>query len=632
MENNFSILIVEDNSGLSESLYDIFIVHGYIVETAATGVEGVDLSGKNRYDIVLVDITLPDISGIDVVEGIARLSPMTEFIYMTAQASVDSAIEAVKQKNVISYEIKPLDLDSLLALINQVVERRKLDKKLEVSENALQKSISLLSSVIESPDNIVILALDYNLNYLCFNESHATRMKKIYDIDIEIGQNIITYVPIEEDRLKMNENYKRVLNGEQFTRIAQYGPANSKIWYESIYNPIYNKSNRIIGLTVFATEITERMKMEEALRQSEKLKSIGTITAGISHEFNNILAVISGKVQLLEMTYEDNKELAKELEVIMKAADDGAAISSKMLQFTKTTENTEHLQPADITDLINQSIDFKKPRWSNEAQAGGIDYKMDTNNMKEVPPITCNPTEIREVFINIIKNALDAMPDGGSISFSTYSDENTIFACVSDTGMGMSENVKKHIFDPFFTTRTPEGTGLGMSTAYGIMTRHGGKIQVESEQGKGSMFTLQFPIHTESDRTLKTTKREHVTSNTNLSILAVDDDEEIRNILDQFLSRDGHKIKTVDNGADAIKIVESEDFDLVLCDLAMPNTFGYDVIKAINGLKRRPKIGIISGWDNESAPSGSDEVKVDFYLKKPFRHSHLARHINELFS
>jgi len=631
MEKSFNILVVEDNLGLRESLDDILVANGYIVETAATGSEAVDLCGNNSYDIALVDITLPDISGIHVVEGIARVSPKTEFIYMTAQASVDSAIEAVKQKNVISYETKPLDLDSLLALINQVAERRKLDKKLEESEEALQKSISLLSSVIESPDNIIILALDNNLNYLCFNASHIKRMKDIYDADIKVGQNHLSYIPIEDDRMKIDENYKRALKGEQFVRITQYGPDNNRLWYESIYNPIYDNSDQIVGLTVFATEITERMKMEEALIQSEKLKSIGTITAGISHEFNNILAVISGKVQLLEMSHQDNKELTDELEVIMRAADDGAEISSKMLQFTKTAQNARDLVPTNITDLINQSIDFKKPRWANEAQAGGIDYKMDTKNMKDVPPIACNPTEIREVFINIIKNSLDAMPDGGGISFSTYSDDNNVFVNISDTGKGMSENVKKHIFDPFFTTRTPEGTGLGMSMAYGIMNRHGGKIKVESELGSGSTFKLQFPIQTKVAKTIEEPKQEQKTSNRNLSILTVDDDEMIRNIIEQFLSRDGHNIKTVDNGADAIKIIGNEDFDLVLCDLAMPNVFGYDVIKSLNRLKKRPKIGIISGWDDETLPGESNEVKVDFYLKKPFKSADLTKHINQLF-
>jgi len=562
MESNFSILIVEDNSGLRESLYDIFTANGYIVETAATGVEGVDLSRKNRYDIALVDITLPDISGINVVEGIARLSPMTEFIYMTAQASIDSAIEAVKQKNVISYETKPLDLDSLLALIKQVAERRAVMKELRQYWRIVSTSTDMLAF------------MDKDFLYVAVNQAYCKAFNKS-EAQL-IGHSASDVFGEEFFVTEIMPHAELCLTGKEVNyQVWMDFPAYGKRYMDVTYYPHVDEDDNISGFVVNGRNITERIKMEEALRQSEKLKSIGTITAGISHEFNNILAVISGKVQLLEMTYNDNNKLADELAVIIKAADDGAAISSKMLQFTKTTENTEHLQPADITDLINQSIDFKKPRWSNEAQAGGIDYKMDTINMKEVPPITCNPTEIREVFINIIKNALDAMPDGGSISFSTYSDDNSVFACIADTGKGMSDNVKKHIFDPFFTTRTPEGTGLGMSMAYGIMNRHGGKINVESEMGKGSTFTLEFPIHEKSPKTIVPPNQEQETNNRNLRILAADDDEAIRNILDQFLSRDGHNIKTVDNGADAIKMIECEEFDLVLCDLAMPNVFGY---------------------------------------------------------
>ncbi|MCP5002697.1 MAG: HAMP domain-containing histidine kinase [Planctomycetes bacterium] len=193
--------------------------------------------------------------------------------------------------------------------------------------------------------------------------------------------------------------------------------------------------------------------------QSEKLKSIGTITAGIAHEFNNILAIISGNVQLLEATYKDLGELTNTLCIIRKATLDGAEISRKMLKFTKTNQDTKEFVSFDIGELINQSIDFAMPRWKNMAQVKGINYQIDKEGMRGVQFIMCNPTEIREIFINIINNALDAMPDGGCLSFSTWCKEDTVFVDISDTGKGMSEEVTKKVFDPFFTTRRPEGTG-----------------------------------------------------------------------------------------------------------------------------------------------------------------------------
>ena len=251
--------------------------------------------------------------------------------------------------------------------------------------------------------------------------------------------------------------------------------------------------------------------------------------------------------------------------------------------------------------------------------------------MKEIPEALCNTTELREVFINIMNNSMDAMPDGGSISFSTWSDDGTVLISISDTGKGMPEEVKRKIFDPFFTTRRPLGTGLGMSVSYSIIKRHGGRIEVESETGKGATFNLSIPIG--EGTILKTVPPEPASQITTkkLNIIVVDDNEDMCVIMDSVLTRSGHTVKIANSGVKGIELVSKEDFDLVLCDLAMPDVYGYEVIKAINKLGKRPKIGIVTGWDEKLKPVDDEEFKVDFILKKPFKHAVLAKHINELF-
>ena len=372
-------------------------------------------------------------------------------------------------------------------------------------------------------------------------------------------------------------------------------------------------------------------KMEETLIQNEKFKSLGIITTGISHEFNNILNIILGTVELLEMDYNDNSELIGELCTITRAVNNGAAITDNMLKITKPSDSTSEYVPFDLNELLEQSIEFTKPRWKNMAQANGIYYSIDRKDMENVSPLLCDPTEIREVFINIINNALDAMPDGGSISFCSWSSADTLFVSISDTGKGMSKEVKSHIFDPFFTTRCPEGTGLGMSIAYGIISRHGGKVGVESDLGKGSMFTLQFPTTNLKVSPTKTPDVEQKIDIKDLRILVVDDEEDVCDILDRFLSRRGHKVKTVDNGTDAINIIKVEDFDLVLSDLSMPDVNGYEVVRAINKLEIRPKIGIITGWRGGLERFDEEGSKVDFILKKPFKNAELIKHIKGVF-
>ncbi|MBT6227783.1 MAG: response regulator [Candidatus Scalindua sp.] len=386
-----------------------------------------------------------------------------------------------------------------------------------------------------------------------------------------------------------------------------------------------NKANRELR-----KEINERKQMEETLLQSEKLKSLGTITAGISHEFNNILNIISGNVQLLQMDYKDHSALMDSLRIIEKSIKDGSSIADRMREFTHGDTDTMDFVSTDINKLLTQSVEFTMPRWKSMAQATGVNYNMNLEGMKNVSPIMCNPLEIGDVFVNIINNGLDAMPDGGSLSFRTWSKDDTVFVSISDTGRGMSEDVKKNVFDPFFTTKRPEGTGLGMSTSYSKVARQGGKIEVDSEEGKGSTFTLQFPITIEIASPITTPKLKQETKGKKLSILVVDDEEEICNMLDDFLSRSGYKVKTVDSGAGAIELAKRENFDLVLCDMAMPDIFGYEVIKFLNKLKKRPKIGIVTGWGGKLKPMDDEEFKVDLIVKKPFDLSELRKHINDM--
>ncbi len=369
--------------------------------------------------------------------------------------------------------------------------------------------------------------------------------------------------------------------------------------------------------------------MEEALLQAERYKSLGVITAGIAHEFNNLLSVIIGTAELLGGGFKDEQELKDGLNTIIEAGDDGADIVKNMLKYAKSqaTETSDYIL-FDIRYLLNDVIEFTRPRWKNMAEAKGIEYHIDREDMIEVPEVSCNPTEMMEVFTNIINNALDAMPDGGRLSFRTWSEDGNVFISISDTGSGMHEDVKERVFDPFFTTRRPLGIGLGLSVSYGVVERHGGRIEVESDEGKGTTFSLSIPI--QKDVVRKTEPPEPVSKSIarKLNILVVDDNEDMRSILSDLLTRSGHTVKTLNNGAEALKLADKEEFDLVLCDLVMPDVHGYDVIMAINKLGKIPRIGIISGWDDNIKAIDDEGFKVDFILKKPFKHAELTQRIN----
>ena len=494
-----------------------------------------------------------------------------------------------------------------------------------------EEQIRKLSHAIEhSSATVVITDTEGNIEYANPKFTSLTG----YSIEDVIGKNSRILKSGKTDPKVYKELWKTIISGNEWRGEFNNRKKNGELYWEAVsISPVKNEEGVITSYIAVKYDITEKKKMEEALLHSERLKSIGTITAGISHEFNNILAIISGNVQLLEISRKDDEELMDALRTVKRATNDGVQISMRMLKSTKTTIGTAGFVPFDINKLINQAIDFTMPRWKNMAQAKGINYYMVKEDVKEVTVILCNPTELREVFVNIINNALDAMwPDGGYISFNTWSEEDTVFTSISDTGEGMTEDIKKNMFDPFFTTRIAIGAGLGMSMVYGIVTRHDGKIEVETEVGNGSTFTLQFPTATKTVSPKESPEPEQDIKSKSLRILVVDDEKNICELLGKLLSEVGRKVKTVDNGAEAIELAKSEDFDLVLCDIAMPVVCGYDVIKALNKLKKRPKIGIITGWDEKLKPLENEDLKVDFIIKKPFDLSELTKNINDAFN
>jgi len=439
-----------------------------------------------------------------------------------------------------------------------------------------------------------------------------------------------------DDRKEADKATKNSIEtGEQYYaeyRVKAVGDSWRYIRAQAIVKyDISDKPIRMVGVVI---DITESKRMEQALIQSEKLKSMATITAGISHEFNNILNIISGNVQLLQMNHQDNKELMDRFCTIMESVDDGVNITDRMREFTHSDRDAANVDfvCSDINKLIIQSVKFTMPRWKTMAQVESIDYQINTEGINGVSPILCDPIGIREVFINIINNALDAMPEGGKIAFCTRNNEGTVFISISDTGKGMTEKVRKEAFDPFFTTRRPMGTGLGLSVAYKTVMMHGGRIAVESEVGKGSTFTLQFPLTTETvDVPSEENIPEQLTKDLSINILVVDDEEAICKIMDSVLSEQGHKVKTVNNGTEAIDLSKNEHFDLVLCDLVMPKVSGYDVVKALHKLKKVPKIGIITGWGDLNFTE-EDGKRVDFIIRKPFDFSVLSKHINDVIA
>jgi len=388
------------------------------------------------------------------------------------------------------------------------------------------------------------------------------------------------------------------------------------------------QERKAIQLTI--RDITERNEMEHKLIQSEKLKSLGELAGGVAHDFNNVLAAIFGRAQLLKLhidtprgTTERRKsvsDLKKSLEVIEKAALDGAETVRRIQDFARTRGNDDYLSLININEAIDYAIEFTKVRWKNEAEAKGVTYHI-KKELSSLPPLKGSAAELREVVTNLINNALDAMPQGGQITIKTFKDNHHLSVKISDTGSGIPASIQDRIFDPFFTTKGVQATGLGLSVSYGIITRHRGMITVDSVEGRGATFTIQFPLtehirnkkHHHKKVTPPSPERQKV------RILIIEDEKEVREVLHDILSHAGYEVETAPQGNEGVELFKQKHFDAVFTDLGMPGMSGWQVAEEIKKINNKTFVALITGWEVNLQSNELKENKVDLVVHKPFQ-------------
>lgn len=391
----------------------------------------------------------------------------------------------------------------------------------------------------------------------------------------------------------------------------------------------------------------EALKISEAnLRQAQKLESIGLLAGGIAHDFNNILATITLHTEFLiheldasippeELT----KRVKKCLEEIRKSSERATGLTRKLLSFSRR----QMLQPkvhnlnilvTDMREMLQRMVEEN------------IEFKIDLS--PEIKNIYVDHGHIEQILLNLVINSRDAMPQGGLLKIETKNvlvDEKTAQGCniksgdyvlltVSDSGIGMSDEIQKNIFEPFFTTKpVGKGTGLGLSTVYGIMQQSKGCILVESKIGQGASFKLYFPATEENVQESKTFAKEAMSLTGTETILVVEDENGLKNLIAEVLIKNGYKILKASNGTEALEIIKSGlPIDLVITDVVMPQMGGAELARHTNSINNKIRFLFQSGYLNETlAENGIETEKINF-IHKPFKPDDLLIKIRNIFS
>ncbi|MGR3311225.1 MAG: hybrid sensor histidine kinase/response regulator [Candidatus Brocadiales bacterium] len=416
------------------------------------------------------------------------------------------------------------------------------------------------------------------------------------------------------------------------TEIEILNKQGKPIWMDLDIAPIKDHG-RDARVLVHLRDATEKEALLQQLIQSERLKALGKMTSGVAHNINNLLTIVLGHIRLLQSRPKDKQVLQDAINIISKCAWDGAQLINKLQTFSSKNKcHREKFIPVDINYIIRESIEFVKPRWKHEAQFHDIRYDIKYNNLTDVVLVSGNPGEFREVFVNIINNALDAMPEGGKLSFSTKTNGSKAIISVADSGIGIPEELCEEVFNPFFTTKYGKGIGLGLSTAYAIIARHRGSISVKSILGKGSVFTIKLPIVTAAGREEKfdTAPGDAIRAAT---VLIIDDEEEICRIVAKILTGAGHRVFTALNGKDGIEIFKNNRIDLFFVDLTMPDMSGWEVARTINNLESKKKhktpMVIFTGWGDTLEPSKLAKTGVSMVVSKPLDNNQLLNIVKQ---
>ena len=401
---------------------------------------------------------------------------------------------------------------------------------------------------------------------------------------------------------------------------------------------VYDQAGQLIGTEGIVENITEWRETEKQLRQAQKMEAVGRLSGGIAHDFNNLLTVIKGHSDILSGLGEQCEPYRQSVEQIRKAADRAASLTRQLLAFSRM----QVLQPK-VFDLNTVVAEMEKML----ARLIGEDIEFIFVPNKALGRTKADPGQIEQVIVNLAVKARDAMPHGGKLIIETQNvlldgdyilrhrpmqAGEYVMLSVSDTGHGMDAETQSHIFEPFFTTKEQgKGTGLGLAMVYGIVKQSGGFVWVYSEPGLGATFKIYLPRVYEAAKTAAPTRMEVAAAGGTETLLLVEDEEDVRRLMSEFLRNNGYTVLQATNGAEALQIAERHDgaIDLLVTDVVMPKMGGWELAKRLVGSRPQVKVLYLSGYSEYFAAPVDSKSWSDAFLQKPFSMEQLAKKIRE---
>ncbi|HEX7175931.1 MAG TPA: GAF domain-containing protein [Pyrinomonadaceae bacterium] len=481
-------------------------------------------------------------------------------------------------------------------------------------ERLARERQTLLEHVLESARES-ICALDPEGRFMWCN-SGATAMLGYAQDDL-IGRHFSEVMDPADEELA-RERFALALGGQPQTTEARIVTRDGHVRYSVSDTTPLVIDGRTTGVLSISRDVTEKRQERERAAQADKLRALGQLASGVAHDFNNALAAIMGRAELLRRSAFD-PAAARGLDVILTAAEDAAATVRRIRAFARQAPG-EEMATVDVAELLRDSVEITRTRWENEARARGLSYDVRLEACEECAA-SGNASELREVFVNLIVNALDAMSTGGRLTVGCRPEGEWVRVLFTDTGAGMTEEVRARVFEPFYTTKGAHGTGLGLFVSYGIIERHRGQIAVESDEGRGSTFAIMLPRVADAVVVAAPQRGPaRVAGVLPLRVLVVDDEEVVRETLADMIGVLGHYATPAASGREALDLLDGAEFDVIFSDLSMPGMDGWELAREVRRRRHRARICIVTGYGKDTAPPDADgeQSPADAVIGKPF--------------
>lgn len=676
------ILVVDDEKSIRITIQLFLTAEGHEVDTVNCAAAALELLEREEYDVVVSDIIMPGLSGVELLNHVRKMAPGTEVVLITGEPTVETATAALRA-GAADYLAKPVTKDKIIKVVSQAIRLRELllDRQRLEAENQrhqetleqkvadrsrdLQKLAEVSLSFSGDPQEVIRLIAEAatgltKADLVVISEATAGGEQRIcshFAVPDESRPALPAKALLENALCREAFQSKSI---QVIREVADRLPAGMFERASCVGVPVMNGSGDVIAtlaliyqdppeitaeqkwlLQIFAKRLgseveraqhlrewdrlrLEAQRLEQQHQHSQRLESIGRLAGGIAHDLNNLLTVILNSGELLSMDIDFQGEDKEYFDAIVNSSEQAKELVAQMLAFSRK----QHLSIA-LVDVNSIVREFEVLIRSTVPE----DIRIKLSLTDEPTLVRADSNQIGQVLMNLMVNAKDAMPEGGEIVLATNrtapspeDSENPhgwVQLSVSDNGSGMSEEVRDNIFEPFFTTKeSGGGTGLGLSTAYGIVRQHGGEIEVDSEPGQGTTFRIRLAVAADSDSGVDVAAElgTEITRTGTETILLVEDNESVRRTTCRVLEANGYQVLEADCGAGALSWIERhpEPIDLVVTDVIMPNMNGREVAEAVR--LRYPAVPVLfmSGYidqiiDSKKIVSGD----IDF-IAKPY--------------